>query len=341
MSDAQGSLILLYHRVTSVDRDPQLLCVSPEHFEQHLQVLQRRSRVLPLGTLVEGIHSHSVPRGCIAITFDDGYADNAIEAAPILRRHGVPATIFATTAHTNSRLEFFWDDLDRILLAPGKLPERLRLWGPDGILEMSLDDCASYPREQAHSHRYWTVLAKEDPTPRHRAYRLLSQALHRCTVARRREILDQLQLWSGAMRRDSHRMMSADEIRNLPTGGLIEIGGHTIDHPLLSIEEEDSQFRQIRDNRATLQWIVQRPPAGFSYPFGTRHDFTPSTVTLVEQTGFQYACANFPGHVTRASDPFRLPRFVVRDWDAREFERHLDKWLVAPAPTSHPLPDAA
>jgi peptidoglycan/xylan/chitin deacetylase (PgdA/CDA1 family) len=325
-----GGLILLYHRVAILDRDPQLLCVSPQNFERHLEVLHDRLDVVPLCEIASDVAAGRSPDGKVAITFDDGYADNTLAAAPILARHHAPATFFLTTAHTYACNEFFWDDLDRIFLSPGELPRRLKLWLPDRPYEIDLGESATYSDAHAHLHRHWTVLEKSDPTPRHRAYRELCALLHNSTVARRRQVLEQLQAWSGIPKRDTHRMMSVDELRQLARNSVFEIAGHTVDHPKLSIETAETQRSQIQENKRTLEWIIRRPLTAFSYPFGTRRDFANETISAVRAVGCHIACANFEDRVTSGSNALALPRTVVRDWTTLEFERALSRWMDLP-----------
>jgi len=320
-----GAIILLYHRVTRPDRDPQLLCVSPENFAAQLEALGRMRRVIPLSELARDLRRGHVKPGTAAITFDDGYADNIHEAAPILRRFGMPATVFATTAHAEDGLEFFWDDLDRIFLSPGRLPARGRLQWEDGGFEIDLAQAAADSQAEAGGYARWTILDKIDPTPRHRAYRELCQLLHRAPIARRQLLLDQLQSWSGAARRTSCRMMTPAEMSQLSADGLIDIGGHTVDHPVLRAESPEVQRQQIVDNKATLESIVGRPIISFSYPFGTRHDYSPETIAIVRESGYEFACANVAGNVTGASDPYRLSRCIVRNWAADEFHSQLTR----------------
>ena len=270
MNSTQNALILLYHRVTAAVRDPQMLCVSPENFRQQMDVLRRRGlKVMALNDLVGAIERNKVPSATVAITFDDGYADNFEQAAPILQSYDAPATIFATTAYTNCDAEFYWDDLDRIFLLPGSLPRYLRLWMADSAIEVDLEDFDYYPHSKARATRSWTVLDKTDPTPRHRAYRVLCQgaASRHCRSGAMRPIRSR----RGPGFRCGSRIACSRSIKcgsSLPNG-LIDLGGHTIDHPILAVEHEPVQQRQIAGNKQSLAWVLGREPLAFSYPYGT------------------------------------------------------------------------
>src|SRR5262245_25018119 len=93
---ARSALVLVYHRVARANVDPWELAVTPEHFSEHLEVLRRLARPLPLQSLVEAVRGGAVPRRAVVVTLDDGYADNLRNAEPLLRRHDVPATCFLT-----------------------------------------------------------------------------------------------------------------------------------------------------------------------------------------------------------------------------------------------------
>jgi peptidoglycan/xylan/chitin deacetylase (PgdA/CDA1 family) len=116
-----GGLVLLYHRVSTLASDPQQLAVAPERFRAHLEVLCRRGVPLSLESMAALAGKGELPPKAFAITFDDGYADVLTEAVPSLRAAGVPATIFVSTGFSDTR-EFWWDELERILLGAATPP---------------------------------------------------------------------------------------------------------------------------------------------------------------------------------------------------------------------------
>lgn len=323
---AEGSplgLILLYHRVTEISTDPQLLCVSPTHFTEHLEILARVARPVSLRDIQQE-HPTASSAPAVAITFDDGYADNLLQAAPILQRHGVPATFFVVAHAVDSGKEFWWDELDQLLLQPNTLPSSLHVKVSGLAGEWSLGEVATYSQEVWRRFSGWNVL-QPPPTPRHATYLELSRRLRPLPFASRNEALEQLFIQAGLTRaaRAEHRAVNAQEIINLPTDDLMDIGAHTMTHSQLGALAPDKQRAEIADGKQRLEEYLGRPVPSFSYPYGTRHDYTADTVQLAREAGFELACSNFAGVVKKTTDRFQLPRMLVRDWDGNEFERRL------------------
>ena len=118
-----GTLILMYHRIADESCDPWSLAVSPRHFDEQLRTIRELTRPKRLRDLVAS-PSHGIDRQpSVIVTFDDGYADNFLAAKPLLERHDVPATVFVSSGFLDKTIGFWWDELERMLLAPGTLPE--------------------------------------------------------------------------------------------------------------------------------------------------------------------------------------------------------------------------
>ena len=296
-----GTVILLYHRVAELEVDPLLLSVTPRHFEEHLQVITRITKP----TSLRSLRSRSVPSHGVVVTFDDGAADNLHNAKPLLERYDIPATVFVASEYSKGEREFWWDELERILLSTRELPEKLSL----KINGTTLDWDASRSRNQLYQH--------------------LGDSLRPLPTTQRFDVIAELQQWSGGSMppRQTHRALSPDEIRKLADGGLVEIGAHTVTHPVLSAIPVKDQEQEIRNGKAQLEEILNARVESFAYPYGTRDDYTRDTVNLVKQAAFTCACSNFKGVVQPQTSLYELPRFVVRDWDGEEFERHLRGWF--------------
>ncbi len=301
-----GTVILLYHRVAELQVDPLLLSVTPAHFEEHLQVLSRITKPLSLRSLVRSLKSNEVTTHGAVVTFDDGAADNLHNAKPLLERYNIPATVFVATEYAKGEREFWWDELERLLLVPRELPEKLSLKIDGTTLNW---DPATSSRQQFYEH--------------------VGDSLRLMPTAQRFDVIGELQQWSraGTTPRQTHRALSHDEIRKLAVGGLVEIGAHTVTHPVLSAIPLAQQEQEIRQSKLQLEEILDQPVESFAYPYGTKDDYTRETVDLVRQGKFTCACSNFRGVVQPRTSLYELPRLVVRDWDGDEFERHLRGWF--------------
>jgi len=323
------TLVLMYHRVADLRSDPQQLSVTPCHFAEHLEVLQSHCRPVRLRDIYANGRRRQDTRTAVTLTFDDGYADNLYNAKPLLERFDVPATVFVATGYTGGQLEFWWDELERLLLMPGMVPRVLRLVVSGKSYEWDLDGSAEYSEAIYERERSWITADNDDPSSRQRIYRSLHQLLRPLRDRERRDILDRLRSWAGAQRnaRPTHRPLSAEEIVQLKDGGLVEIGAHTVSHPVLSSLDPMEQREEILASKTRLEDISGTAVTCFSYPYGTVSDYTQETVRIVRQGGFGCACSNFPGVVRWKRNRFELPRFVIRDWDGEAFTKRLQAFL--------------
>jgi peptidoglycan/xylan/chitin deacetylase (PgdA/CDA1 family) len=303
-----GGLILLYHSVADrvdpiVSSDPYALQVSAEHFAEQMEVLGSEARVLPLQAFVKAVRERKLTRRSVAVTFDDGYADNLHCAYPVLRRFGLPATIYVAAGPTGGGHEFWWDELARLLyaLADSSHSLSIRIRGQ------------------------WQGIRGRD---RDTLLRLVYRKLRPLSHGDRVEVLAQLRdrIPTGATDGPFRRSMSPKEIEEVAGSDLIQIGAHTTDHPVLTSLSLDAQRSTISENKGWLEDVTGRPVETFAYPYGQPSDFTRSTADLVRELGFAYACSGSGGVAWRGSDPYRLPRLWVRDWSGDAFARWLDRW---------------
>lgn len=304
-----GAVVMLYHRVAALSGDPQLLAVSPDRFDEHMRLIARDYQPISLSWLASCMRRGDVPERSVVVTFDDGYADNLTYALPILAKHGVPATVFVATGNLDRASGFYWDKLEDIFLTGRDLPERMAIAHEGETIAYAIEPSGLGDGDD------WNALA-EPVTRRQRVYLALCDKLRPMPPAAQRSVMGELCAWAGVSpeARPTHRVMTGAQLRELAASPLIEVGAHTIDHPILATLPREEQHRQITQSKATLEAVTGRPIVSLSYPYGTRSSYTDETTALVAGAGFDCGCSNFPGSVGRSADPYQIPRVLIRDW---------------------------
>ncbi|MDI6720643.1 MAG: polysaccharide deacetylase family protein [Methanomicrobiales archaeon] len=327
---SQG-LILLYHRVVALDTDPQLLSVTPEHFAGHLEYISEHYNPIGLSELHQALQIGNVPDKSVVITFDDGYADNLWNAKPLLEKYGVPATVFVTSSYVGSDKEFWWDDLERLLLLPDQLPEHLDLTikGRKWNWDLSGDRGAKSRNRYEIESKSWNVTMASDPGPQHAVYRDLHRLLKPLSHEEQESILSTIAQWAEIPRtgRKTHRSLTVSELEELARSELIEIGSHTATHTMLSMQPVSVQRTEIIQGKESLEVILSHPVQSFSYPFGGRVDFNRKTLQIVKEAGITTACANYGSTLIGSTDLYRLPRVLVRNWDVELLSSKMKDWF--------------
>jgi peptidoglycan/xylan/chitin deacetylase (PgdA/CDA1 family) len=138
----------------------------------------------------------------------------------------------------------------------------------------------------------------------------------------KRQILDQLFTWANASPegRPSNRILSPEELISVEDGGLLDIGAHSVTHPVLSALPIAAQRDEITQCKFQLEEILGHTVSDFCYPHGA---YTAETIALVRSAAFTSACSVASRPVRPDADPFQLPRIHARNWNGEEFGRQL------------------
>ncbi|NOJ39140.1 polysaccharide deacetylase family protein [Bradyrhizobium australiense] len=312
-------MILMYHRVSTTRHDPWGLTVTPENFVEHIELIVRNRRVMSLRDFFQRFRSNTLPRGAVAITFDDGYADNFYLVAPLLKRFDIPATLFITTGYLD-RPEFWWDELDRLLFLSSSLPSELDLTinGKQWLFRRPWIESLSSGRWLERQNR---------PSSRHKLLRQIWQQMRAVSPEAREDVLRQLR--RRLSRSDDadapfeHRPMTKEEVASFSQDELIDIGAHTLSHPKLSTQPPLAQHLEISRSKEICEELIGREVVSFSYPFG---DKSAQTMLLVRRANLQLACTTRSGPVRPTDDCFDLPRFWVSNWNGEELDAKLREY---------------
>lgn len=279
-------LILTYHRVMA-GRD-RLLPDEPtvQEFDAQMAALSRQCSVLPLAEAVAGLRAGRLPSYSVCVTFDDGYANNATLALPVLRRYRVPATFFVATGFLDGGI--MWNDE---IIEAVRATRRDRIDLPVGGSE---------------------TLALDTPEHRRDAIGCLIRAIrHLAPADRRRAVENVVRALDVAPPVDL--MLSSAQVRELKHAGM-EIGGHTVSHPILARLDRQAARAEIREGKERLEEIVGEPIRLFAYPNGRPGiDYLPEHVDMVADAGFVAAVSTRWALADRESSMLELPRVAV--WD--------------------------
>lgn len=317
-------LILMYHRVGNSAIDPWNLSVSEDNFRQQIECLRTFATPVALRELPNATRGSSeIP--ALAVTFDDGYIDNLTVAAPILVKNSVPATVFVVSGYMGERREFWWDELARLLLEPIALPAVPHDLANDLNLASNRGTLL-YAEAQRQSDRQWRASRQGATSPRLDLFLSIHRHLLRAGEAERNVALKRIAEWAGdgGGARLGFTCCAHEDLRALDAIEGIDIGAHTVTHPLLSTLPPSQQQQEIAQSHSELSLVLGRAVDSFSYPYG---DVTDPAKACVSDLSLACACSTRSATVTGDADRYALPRVKVGDWDASTFAKKLSVWL--------------
>jgi peptidoglycan/xylan/chitin deacetylase (PgdA/CDA1 family) len=283
-----GAAILMYHSVLEDPRSEEFFLGGIGHsqavFRGQMELLARRYHPVSLDEITQfARRKGELPRRSVAVTFDDGYADNYEVAAPILKSVGVPATFYATV-----------DCVERRRLP---WPSELRFVFRKTKKENWVDSAS----------RTWPLRDEND-----RESALLRSCDECCTqagapqddyVSRVAHDLDiEVPAESGKL------MMDYVQMKDLLAQGHI-VGSHTLTHPNVAYLEPEATRRELAESKQRLEQGLQGPVVHFSYPCpALPPSWTDQTVAASREAGYETAVTTNRGLVRKDDDPLQLNR---------------------------------
>ncbi len=278
--------ILIFHRVHA-QPDPLFPTeVDARSFDAMLGWVGHLFNVMPLDAAVAALREGRLPARAAAITFDDGYADNHEVALPILQRHGMTATFFIATGFLDGGR--MWNDT---------LIESLRLCS-EAMLDLEPMGLGR------HALPDW-------PARRAAALAVIRQVKYR-PVAERLAVVAEVAARARVQPSD-RLMMRSEQVRALRKAGM-QIGAHTVSHPILARTDAAEARAEMVASREALQSLLGERVGLFAYPNGRAGtDYLPEHARLARELGFDAAVTTDWGAGASSTDPHRLPRFTP--WD--------------------------
>ena len=288
--------ILIFHRVLP-EPDP----IFPDemdasHFDQIMGWIKTWFNVIPLDVAVDALKRRNLPARALAITFDDGYADNRTIALPILKRHDLSATFFIATGYLDGGR--MWNDTVTEAIR-GCRESHLELGHIEALAGSGLN---ALPIGSVSEKRtaIQTLLGQIKYLPAREREAVSGSIADQCNV-----------------NLPNNLMMTSEQVIEMRRAGML-IGAHTVTHPILAKLQAFDVRKEISESKQLLESILEEEISLFAYPNGKPNlDFQLKDTAIVKELGFKAAVTTAWGVADSEGDSMQLPRFTP--WDKTRF----------------------
>jgi peptidoglycan/xylan/chitin deacetylase (PgdA/CDA1 family) len=286
-----GLYVVTYHRIGDkgrTDFDPNVFSCTSKTFEQHLCFYKKYFDVVTPRQLNGEVASFKKPVLCI--TFDDGYLDNFEIALPLLQKHGLNATFFVTSNYVKQVKIPWWDEIAWMLQNSDTKSFNLAWTGERQF------DVAQIRSNNHNLHKFMTVIKSHSELSMQKKLVLLQNILA---------------ITFDIAGLTKPLFMSESNVTEMKNAGM-EIGGHTMNHPILSHLSASEQSIEINQNKQHLEGLTKQPVTTFAYPVGSYDCYDQDTLDILKKSGYKIAFTYENGLNLKYNDrPFELLRFPI------------------------------
>lgn len=262
--------ILMYHRITD---DPKGEGLTADQFRQQVRIIKRDFVPMTLRDLLKAHENGKVPENAVVVTFDDGYADFAEVAFPILRDEGVPVTLFITAGFVNGDL-WLWPDKLKYIISRCDSKEPVLLEG----LKQSYD-------VYKDKDRLWNDVSDYCLT------------LKNSTKER---YIEKVSIDLGVpipiVPPPNFRPLSWKTLEYLIDQG-VDVGSHSFSHPILKKLDHNELVEEVVRSNRLIEKNLNFIPKVFCYPNGREIDYDENVQKVLEANGYDYAVTAFPSRM--------------------------------------------
>ena len=271
---------LMYHRIcpdpTGQDRGdkgfaPNLeLSVTASAFDAQMAFAARHFNCLSLPDAVAGLARGKLPERSLIVTFDDGYLDNLTLALPVLRRHGVPATVYIATGLRDQSALLWWHELEHLI---SRVDELSFAWDGHPVHLSTADDRA-----------------------RNRTFEILNARLKQMKPADQVRFMTLLRNGAKAPAGPAELFLDRHQLTQLAADPLVTIGAHTHRHYALSHLDPPQLSHEISRSKVLLETWLNRPVEHLAYPFGGQAHASNREFDAAARLGFVSGVTTRLGH---------------------------------------------
>ena len=281
---------------------PADMKIAEGELERIVAWMKRHYRMVTIGEGVSELESGAGGQSLVALSVDDGYRDNHDVLLPLLDRQGIGATVFLESRPLDERRvnwthKLFW------------------LLGRDGETDAAVGGfVAAYGRHAGQTDTFHAINQVVSEDRGRLLYHVKRILKYDADFAERDAAIDAIFAEEGGDEASlcAALYMTWDHARALRDAG-VELGGHTVNHPILARLTADEQRREIAGGREALRRELGIEPETFAYPFGRRWDFDDGARESVRSAGFHTAVTMHAGTNRRGAEPTTFHRLALAD----------------------------
>lgn len=242
-------------------------------FEKKLLWIKRRYNLVSINELRKHIYEGMPLKNACMLSVDDGWLSTYEVIYPVMKKHNVPFTIFVSPHVLETEMNFWY--------------YTMRLCD-ENVLRQKLVDKGYYT---SGALKYsFEMLVKEIPIDD--LYSILREYKEENNIE------------------ETRGFCNTSEILEMHGSGFVEIGAHTMMHPILSRESSKRSMIEIKDSVEKLSDLLQAPVRSFAYPNGLENiDFGKREMSYVKEAGIDMAFSVNPGVITPTTNPLAIPRW--------------------------------
>lgn len=278
-------LVLCWHNVRPTWAFPFAPDAGAIGLRRQLRFLDTVANVVDLHEALTKLRAgEPLPSRAVAVTFDDGYKDNAEVAVPLMERMGVPATFFVVPGFVDGSADPWWEILAWAIT--NTRCSTLR-WRDRAYAIAGAEEGVSAVAEISAGLKSIDAQARESEVA---------------------SIVDQLD--PGGDWRSRVGFVDWADVKAMDRNGFT-IGSHSTRHVILSCEGPRAQASDLAGARRRIDEASGAAAAVLAYPNGTEADYTEDTIAAARAAGHEFAVTTNHGFNTAATDPFQVHRFVI------------------------------
>lgn len=266
--------ILVFHRVCPLDtikRNPVCagLQVTPEYLEKALNFfISRDYEFISLDRLVCILRAGEAGKKFVAVTFDDGYADNLTYAYPIFKKYNIPFAIYVTTNFVDRKAVLWWFLLAELALAKDYVTFKIE----NKVFRFN---CFSESEKRNFVLKIYSII--------------LDSSEKNC--------MDNIKSIFGSYYNDLYEktdklMLKWEQINQLSADPLVTIGAHTVNHYALSKLSGQAAKYEILESKKIIEFHIKKEVRHLSYPFGGRAAAGKREFAMARECAFETAATN-------------------------------------------------